>query len=97
MRKVRRTDRDRSIDELEGRRIRRPYPTGMIKRVVRARAKPLRKLSAEDLRLLLGQEDALEYTIPLAIEVLERIDSRLGTCTWGPSSSPCIERSQCTS
>jgi hypothetical protein len=42
----------------------------LIKRIKELRKVPLDNFSVEDLRLMIGQRDSLEYLIPLAIEKL---------------------------
>lgn len=43
----------------------------LIKRIKELRKVPLDNFSAEDLRLMIGQRESLEYLIPLAIEKLK--------------------------
>jgi hypothetical protein len=44
-----------------------PFATGMIERINIALQKPIQDLDPADLRQLIGQQIALEYTVPLAI------------------------------
>ena len=43
----------------------------LIKRIKELRKVPLDKFAVEDLRLMIGQHESLEYLIPLAIEKLK--------------------------
>jgi len=64
---------DKSIEEIEGAfwddRGDDEWP--LVRRVLAARKKPLRDLTTENLRLLIGQNVALEIVVPRAIAVLE--------------------------
>ena len=63
---------DKSIEEIEGAfwddRGDDEWP--LVRRVLAARKKPLRDLTTENLRLLIGQNVALEIVVPRAIAVL---------------------------
>ncbi|MEV1049816.1 contact-dependent growth inhibition system immunity protein [Streptomyces sp. NPDC049887] len=65
-------DRQRSLEELEGRRWPEPSldATGLVKAVHALRARPIGSLSVEELRRLIGQNVGLPYLIPLALEIL---------------------------
>ena len=49
-----------------------PFATGMIERINKALQKPIKDLNAGDLRQLVSQKIALEYTVPLAIDAIGR-------------------------
>jgi CDI immunity proteins len=63
---------EKSVDELEGYGIPPPFATPLIESVAAARRVPLRALSVEQLRLLIGQSQALTYLLPVALDRLER-------------------------
>jgi hypothetical protein len=66
------TDRDKTLEELDGENWGEPnYNSYLVKSVHRLRCVPLKKLTVEDLRLMIGQEVNLNYLMPLAIERLE--------------------------
>jgi len=67
--------RDRSLDELEHERCSAPSDgeTRLMATVRALRRKPLDRLTAEDLRLLIRQDVGLPHLLPRAVEVL-RID-----------------------
>ncbi|MGG9963636.1 contact-dependent growth inhibition system immunity protein [Ferruginibacter sp. SUN106] len=46
-------------------------PTGLVKRCLQLRRKPLDTFTIEDLRSMIGQQIGLPYLIPLAIEQLK--------------------------
>jgi hypothetical protein len=62
---------EKSVDQLDGYSIAPPFPTPPIERVAAARRVPLRGLSVEQLRLLIGQGEAVAYLLPLALDRLE--------------------------
>lgn len=65
-------DRTKSIEELEGEVWPAPeLESHVVVESHRLRKEPLENLSVEDLRLLVGQKVSLEYTVPLALELLE--------------------------
>ncbi|MFF7381200.1 contact-dependent growth inhibition system immunity protein [Streptomyces griseoluteus] len=68
-------NRDRSLEELE--RACWSAPSGgetrLMATVHELRRKPIGGLTAEDMRLLIGQDVGLSYLLPLAVEVL-RVD-----------------------
>ncbi|MEL6977907.1 MAG: contact-dependent growth inhibition system immunity protein [Pseudomonadota bacterium] len=61
-----------SLEALERRVWREPsFPSRLVTTCHRLRRIPIRDLSVEDLRLLIGQSIGLEYLVPLAIERLD--------------------------
>ena len=68
------TKETRSLEELEGHAWRQPADraSGILRRCFAARKIPLDELNDADLRLLIGQDIGLAFTVPLAIERLER-------------------------
>lgn len=66
-------DPRRSIEELEGDFWGEPQAprTRLIEEVHRLRRTPIRELTVEDLRLLIGQTVALDVVVPLAVQRLE--------------------------
>jgi hypothetical protein len=65
--------RNRTLEELEGRSTPRPQEnTYLLQTVDRLRHVPLREFSAEDLRIMIGQNAGLQYLVPLALERLQR-------------------------
>ena len=63
---------EKSVDELLGYSRQPPLPTTMMQLVAATRRLPLRELSVEQLRLLIGQGEAVTYLLPLELEHLER-------------------------
>ncbi|AWI29595.1 contact-dependent growth inhibition system immunity protein [Streptomyces tirandamycinicus] len=65
-------DRQRSLEELEGRRWPEPSPdaTDLVKSVHALRARPIGLLGVEELRRLIGQDVGLPFLLPLALEIL---------------------------
>lgn len=64
---------DKSIEELENDFLGEPaFGSYTVTACHRARQKPLSELSAEDIRLLLGQKIGLKYILPLAMELIEK-------------------------
>jgi hypothetical protein len=64
----------KSVADLEAQSWPAP-PAGaspLVIRVHEARKKPLSRLSASDLRVLIGQDVGLAFVMPLALDVLER-------------------------
>ena len=64
---------NKSLEELESMSFRRPEDSSsdLVKRIYIIRQKKLSKYSVEDLRLLIGQMQGLDYLIPLALAHLE--------------------------
>jgi hypothetical protein len=64
--------RDKNLSELEGTIWDEPeFDSHLVRESFRLRLVPLRDLTVENLRLLIGQEIGLMYLVPLAIEHLE--------------------------
>jgi hypothetical protein len=67
------TDRAKSLQDLDGQVWPEPaYNSYLITTCHRLRRKPLDQLTAEDLRILIGQNIGLDVLVPLAIELLEQ-------------------------
>ena len=66
-------DRDKSLEELEDDYWGPPgFPSHLVKTVHHVRTIPLRELTTEHLRIVIGQMMSLQLLIPLALETLER-------------------------
>lgn len=66
-------DRTKSLEQLENKFWGEPtYPSGLVVNCHKYRTIPLKHLTPEQLRLLIGQNIGLEYLIPIAFEVLEQ-------------------------
>jgi len=63
---------EKSVDELVGYSMRRPFASGMSEDIAVARRLPIRELSANQLRLLIQNGEAVGYLLPLALDDLER-------------------------
>ena len=57
-----------------------PYDSFLVTECHRLRHVPLRDLTVENLRLLIGQKISLPYTVPLALEHLLRDPMAEGDC-----------------
>jgi hypothetical protein len=65
-------DKEKSLKELGFTELSAGNPeTPLIEKVLRLCDKPLHLLSVEDLRLMIGQNVALKFLVPVAIDVLE--------------------------
>jgi len=64
----------RSLEEIEGKRWGSPGPdaTPLAAEALRLRTVPVASLTAEDLRLLIGQQVGLSVLVPLAVQQLQR-------------------------
>ena len=62
----------KSLENLEKRQMGEP-DTGynLVNKVLRLRKIPLNQFSVEDLRLMIGQNEGLEYLIPLSFDILK--------------------------
>src|ERR1043165_470707 len=86
-------DRSKSLQELEGSDWGDPtYDSYLVTTVYSLRHKPLRDFTAEDLRIVIGQNLSLPYLIPLALEYLERdplaqVDFFPGDLLWNVARS----------
>ncbi len=74
-------DFSKSLQELEGEDWGNPEdaPTNMVRRCLKLRRMPLKEFSAEDCRLLLGQNIGVPFVVPLAIEFLGQNPMEEGT------------------
>ncbi len=68
---------DKSISELEGWTWKDPIPfaddsSGTVLRFYRLHRTPIKNLEVGDLRFLIGQNAALEYLVPMALEQLRK-------------------------
>ena len=64
-------ERDRTLTDLEGKDWVPPtYDSPLVTKCHRLRHVPLKDLSTEDLRLLIGQEIGLPFLVPLALDHL---------------------------
>ena len=64
--------REQTLDQLEGVVWGPPaYPSGLVRTCHRLRTKPVGQFTAEDLRIMLGQQIGLPYLLPLALDRLE--------------------------
>lgn len=67
-----RFNRKKSLEELEKNVWGKPpYAIDLVKTCYALRKKPLNDFSVEDLRIKIGQNESLQYLIPLAIEILQ--------------------------
>lgn len=65
-------DRTKSLQQLEDHDWGEPtFESHLVQTCHRLRRKPLAEFSAEDLRIMIGQEISLPYLVPLALEKLE--------------------------
>ncbi|MEL7085557.1 MAG: contact-dependent growth inhibition system immunity protein [Cyanobacteria bacterium P01_A01_bin.3] len=63
----------KSLEEIEGESWGHPtFNSYVVRESHRLRKVPLRELTAENLRFLIGQSLSLEYTVPIAINMLEK-------------------------
>jgi hypothetical protein len=66
-------DRTKPLDELDPPAWGEPkYDSYLVSTCHNLRRKPLHDFSAEDLRIMIGQGIALQFLVPIAIELLER-------------------------
>ena len=64
--------RDKTLEQLENEMWGEPsHPSGLVIRMHELRKKPLKDLTIEDLRIIIGQSFSLEYMVPIAIEKLQ--------------------------
>ena len=66
-------DVNKSLEELENEIWERPdFESSLINNVLNIRKKPIKNLTTEDLRLLIGQQFSLDYVIPMAFQILDK-------------------------
>jgi len=74
-------DRNKSLQQLDGQEWAEPtYDSHLVTECHRLRHVPLRELSAEHLRMMIGQQIGLPYLVPLALEVLRTDPFTAGGC-----------------
>jgi hypothetical protein len=79
------SDQSKSLQELERNDWGEPtFNSALIETCHRLRRKPLADFTAEDLRIMIGQQISLPYLVPLAVERLE--DDPLASTDFGPGS-----------
>lgn len=65
--------KDKTLEQLDGDVLGLPeYDSALVLNCHRLRRVPLNEFTAEDLRLMIGQDLSLEYLMPIAIEHLEK-------------------------
>lgn len=65
-------DESKSLEALENEVWPDPsFKSSLVEKVARIRKKPVKDLTVEELRLMLGQEFSLDYVIPSALTILE--------------------------
>lgn len=67
-----------------------PFSTEMVEQAVLAHQKPLAELDIDEIRLLISQGCALEYTVPLGVTVLEARPLASGYIATGDLLSACL-------
>jgi hypothetical protein len=66
-------DRFKTLDELDGDILGDPsYSSHLVTECHRLRKVPLHQFTAENLRIMIGQDIGLPYLVPIALEMLER-------------------------
>lgn len=71
--------RQKTLEELVGPTWADPdYPSAMVQRVRALGSVPVGQFSAEDLRLVIGQQRGLRYLVPVALDLLEEDPLRSG-------------------
>jgi hypothetical protein len=78
-------DRETTLQQLDGKNWGEPKPedTRLIRECLRLRRVQLKKLTVEDLRLLIGQEISVDHLLPLALEILRQNPFAEGDCYAG--------------
>lgn len=62
-----------TLEQLEGEDWGEPdYDSHLVTETYRLRRKPLAEFTAEDLRVMIGQQIGLPHLVPLALDLLER-------------------------
>ena len=84
-------DLTKSLEELEGDAWGQPsYDSHVVTTAHRLRRKPLRELTVEDLRLMLGQRIGVTLLLPLALDTLEANPFSEGDFYPGDLLSACV-------
>jgi hypothetical protein len=77
-------DRSKTLQELEGEDWGEPtYDSHLVTECHRLRRVPLREFTAENLRIMIGQQISLPYLIPIALEHLHADPFAEGDCYAG--------------
>lgn len=78
-------DREPTLQQLDGKDWGEPKPedTRLVRECLRLRRVQLKKLTVEDLRLLIGQEIGVDHLLPLALELLRQSPFAEGDCYAG--------------
>jgi hypothetical protein len=77
-------DRNKSLQQLEDQDWGEPtYDSHLVTECHRLRRVPLREFTAENLRIMIGQQIGLPYLIPIALEVLHTDPFAEGVCYRG--------------
>ena len=78
-------DREPTLQQLDGKDWGEPKPedTRLVRECLRLRRVQLKKLTVEDLRLLIGQEIGVDHLLPLALEILRKNPFAEGDCYAG--------------
>ncbi|WP_257033686.1 contact-dependent growth inhibition system immunity protein [Streptomyces sp. Ag109_G2-15] len=77
-------DKDRSIEELEGRRWPAPPEDGtpLVRGVHELRRRAVKDLSVEDMRRLIGQDVGLQWLLPVALDFLRETAPQEAATGW---------------
>ncbi|KAA0930466.1 contact-dependent growth inhibition system immunity protein [Streptomyces apricus] len=77
-------ERDRSLEQLEGRRWPEPPEdtTAMVKNVHELRRRPVGTLAPDELARLIGQDVGLPWLLSLAVKILKDTASKQATGGW---------------
>jgi contact-dependent growth inhibition (CDI) system CdiI-like immunity protein len=67
-----------------------PFPTRMVETIALALQKPARDLDAQEVRLLVSQNLALEYSAPLALQLLKAGPMVSGGAYYGDLLNACL-------
>jgi contact-dependent growth inhibition (CDI) system CdiI-like immunity protein len=77
-------DRNKSLQQLDGQEWDEPtYDLHLVTECHRLRRVPLRDFTAENLRIMIGQQIGLPYLVPVALELLRTDPFTAGDCYEG--------------
>ena len=78
-------DREPTLQQLDGKDWGEPKPedSRLVRECLRLRRVQLKKLTIEDLRLLIGQDISVDHLLPLALEILRLNPFAEGACYAG--------------